>query len=138
LLPAAQARASLSEVVALAGPARFRTGRSSHMGADDVSTEVTYPHIEKPADGPARLQSTPRVRVAQLVMDYLNYGWSVEEMCRQHPYLSRAEAHAAMAYYFDHRGEIHAEIETESKELEGASEHAATPIEIRLRAQGLL
>jgi len=27
-------------------------------------------------------------------------GWSVEEMCHQHPYLSLAEAHAAMAYSF--------------------------------------
>jgi uncharacterized protein (DUF433 family) len=104
-----------------------------------VSIEVSYPHIEKPADGPARLQKTPRVRVAQIVMDYLNYGWSVDEMCRQYPYLTRAEAHAAMGYYFDHRAEIDAEIEAELKELEQAKGRAAvTPIELRLKAKGLL
>jgi hypothetical protein len=43
-------------------------------------------------------------------MDYLAHGWSAEEMCRQHPYLTPAEAHAAMAYYYDHAEEIDQEI----------------------------
>ena len=30
-----------------------------------------------------RLRRLPRIRVAQIVMDYLAYGWSVEEICRQ-------------------------------------------------------
>jgi len=104
-----------------------------------VSTQVSYPHIEKPEDGPARLQKTPRVRVAQIAMDYLAHGWSVDEMCRQHPYLTRAEAHAAMAYYFDHRPEIDAEIEAE---LNAIDEAVATSepsfIRRRLRAKGLI
>lgn len=104
-----------------------------------MSTDVTYPHIQRPENGPARLQNTPRVRVAQIVMDYLAYGWSVEEMCRQHPYLTRAEAHSAMAYYFDHQEEIDAEIQAELKDVEEARVNAApTPIELRLRAKGLL
>lgn len=52
---------------------------------------LTYPRIEKPADQPAHLQRYPRIRVAQIIVDYLAYGWSVEEMCRQHPYLTQAE-----------------------------------------------
>ena len=43
-------------------------------------------------------------------MDHLVLGWSVEEMCRQHPYLMPAEAHAAMAYYWDHKERIDDEI----------------------------
>lgn len=104
-----------------------------------MSTQVSYPHIDKPENGPARLQKTPRVRVAQIAMDYLNYGWSVDEMCRQHPYLSAAEAHAAMAYYFDHQAEIEAEIEAELKEVDEARAKAPpTPVELRLRAKGLM
>ncbi|HUT94363.1 MAG TPA: DUF433 domain-containing protein [Thermoguttaceae bacterium] len=104
-----------------------------------MSTQVSYPHIEKPEDGPARLQKTPRVRVAQIAMDYLNYGWSVDEMCRQHPYLSAAEAHAAMAYYFDHQAEIEAEIEAELKEVDEARAKAPpSPFVLRMRAQGLM
>ena len=67
---------------------------------------VNYPHITKLKNSSACLERFPRIRIAQIVMDYLAYGWSVEEMCRQHPYLSLAEAHAAMAYYFDHQEEI--------------------------------
>lgn len=82
-----------------------------------MSTNTTYPHIEKPADEPARLRSTPRVRVAQIVMDYLAHGWSPEEMCRQHPGLTLAEIHAAMAYYYDDQSQIDAEIEAETREI---------------------
>ncbi len=104
-----------------------------------MSTEVTYPHIEKPDHGPARLEKTPRVRVAQIVMDYLDYGWSVGEMCRQHPYLSPAEAHAAMAYYFDHQAEIEAEIDAELKKADEARSKASpSPFVLRMRAKGLL
>ena len=46
-------------------------------------------------------------------MDYLAYGWSVEEICRQHPYLTPSEAHTAMGYYFDHQAEIDSEISDE-------------------------
>ena len=46
-------------------------------------------------------------------MDYLAYGWSVEEICRQHLYLNPSEAHAAMGYYFDHQEEIDQEIRDE-------------------------
>ena len=104
-----------------------------------MSLEVTYPHIEKSEDHPARLRRMPRVRVAQIVMDYLAHGWSVDEMCRQHPYLSAAEAHAAMTYYYDHQAEIDAEIETEWKEAEEARKRAPpTPFVLRRKAKGLL
>jgi len=101
-----------------------------------VSLELAYPHIEKPQGQPARLRRTPRVRVAQIVMDYLAHGWSVDEMCRQHPYLSHAEAHAAMGYYFDHKEEIDAEIQAEWREAEQARSQATPPpFVLRLKAR---
>jgi uncharacterized protein (DUF433 family) len=104
-----------------------------------MSTDVTYPHVVKPLGEPARLGRHPRVRVAQIVMDYLGHGWSVEEMCRQHPHLSAAEAHAAMAYYFDHQDEIDAEIAAEDEAVRSALAAAPeTPLVLRLRAKGLL
>jgi len=72
-------------------------------------------------------------------MDYLAYGWSVDEMCRHHPYLTPAEAHAAMAYYFDHRVEIEAEIEAELREADQArAKSPPSPFVVRMRAEGLL
>ena len=103
-----------------------------------MALELTYPHIEKPAGEPARLRRLPRIRVAQIVMDHLAYGWSAEEMCRQHAYLTLAEAHAAMGYYFDHQDEIDAEIRAEWEQVE-QNQKAATrsPFFNRMKAKGL-
>jgi hypothetical protein len=102
-----------------------------------MSVELSYPHIEKVEGQPAKLQSAPRVRVAQIVMDYMAYGWSVEEMCRQHAHLSPAAAHAAMAYYFDHQAEIDAEIEAECREVQDArAQSSSAPWRLRLRGKG--
>jgi len=104
-----------------------------------MSAEVLYAHIFKQEGEPARLQRVPRVRVAQIVMDYLAYGWSAEEMCRQHPHLRPAEAHAAMAYYYDHAEEVDREIAEEVAEVERArSQLPPSPFVLRLKAKGLL
>lgn len=103
-----------------------------------MALELCYPHIEKPVDEPARLGRIPRVRVAQIVTDYLAYGWSPDEMCRQHPYLTPAEAHAAMAYYFDHQAEIDAEIRDELELVDREHGEAKdSSLRLRLRAKGL-
>ena len=104
-----------------------------------MSFVVTYPHIEKHDGEPARLQRIPRIRVSQIVMDYLAYGWSPDEMCRQHPYLQPAEAHAAMTYYFDHQDEIDGEIQAEWRQVQqDQSQAVRSPFLMRLRARGLL
>jgi uncharacterized protein (DUF433 family) len=104
-----------------------------------MALALAYPHIIKEEGQSARLDRIARVRVSQIVMDYLAYGWSVEEMCRQHPYLSLAEAHSAMAYYFDHQDEIDAEIRLELAAVDEArSEALPNPLEMRLKARGIL
>jgi len=100
---------------------------------------LNYPHIEKLQHQPARLNRLPRIRVAQIVMDYLALGWSVEEMCRQHPYLTFAEAHAAMGYYFDHQAEIDEEITEEWEQVKNITKQPSkSPFYIRMKAKGLL
>lgn len=69
----------------------------------------------------------------------LAHGWSAEEMCRHHPYLQLAEAHAALAYYFDHQDEIDAEIRAELQRAEAERRAAQpSPFFLRLRTKGLL
>jgi uncharacterized protein (DUF433 family) len=99
-----------------------------------VSVDLAYPHIEKVSGAPARLQRLPRIRVAQIVMDYLAHGWSAEEICRQHPPLKLAEVHAALGYYYDHQPEIDSEI---AAEVEEVSRSASTDSSLmaRLRAK---
>src|SRR5689334_1792865 len=101
--------------------------------------QTAYPHIEEPPGEPPRLRSNPRIRVAQIVMDYLAHGWSVEEICRQHSGLAPAEVHSAMAYYFDHQSEIDAEIRGETSQVE--QDRAVSPLSpflARMRAGGKL
>ncbi len=100
---------------------------------------LSYPHIEKSAHQPARLQRLPRIRVAQIVMDYIAYGWSVDEICRQHPYLNLSEAYAAMGYYFDHQEEIDQEIREEWEQSQRiANQSVRSPFYNRMKARGLL
>src|SRR5262249_52617383 len=102
-----------------------------------MSTGTAYPHIEKANGEGARLQRLPRIRVAQIVMDYLAYGWTPEEMCRHHPHLTLAEAYSAMAYYFDHQDEIDAEIREEWAQVQHERTQAPrSPFYLRMRAKG--
>lgn len=103
-----------------------------------MAVALKYPHIEKPEGQPARLERLPRIRVAQIAMDYLEHGWSVDQMCQQYSYLTLAEAHAAMAYYFDHQAEIEREIDEEIKQVEyDQSQSRRSAIYHRLHAQNL-
>lgn len=52
-----------------------------------------------------------------IVADYLWRGWSAEEIVRQYSYLSLAEVHAALTYYFDHRDEIESELAEEYQDV---------------------
>ena len=95
---------------------------------------LDYPHIHKVAGEPARLERLPRIRVAQIVADHLGYGWSAEEIVRHYPHLAPAEVHAALAYYFDHREEIDAELAAELAELDRAAQQPPSALRLRLLA----
>ncbi len=104
-----------------------------------MSVALNYPHIEKLEGQPARLERLTRIRVAQIAMDYREHGWSVDEMCHQHTYLALAEAHAAMAHYFDHQAEIDREILDEIEQVERERSHfSRSPLYHRLRSQSPL
>jgi hypothetical protein len=69
-----------------------------------------------------------------IVADHLGYGWSAEEIIRQYPYLTPAEVHAALAYYFDHREEIDGELAAELAELDRMAQQPPSPLRLRLLA----
>jgi hypothetical protein len=104
-----------------------------------TSTHVTYPHIIKEEGKPARFARWPRFPIRQVVGDYLQYGWSVAEICWQYPHLNPAEVHSAMAYYYDHQSEIDDEIEAAITEFEESRRRTKPPPWLlRLRAEGKL
>jgi uncharacterized protein (DUF433 family) len=100
---------------------------------------AAYPNIVKEDGKPARLEKHPRVRVAMIVMDYLAYGWSPDEIRRQHPHLMLAEVHAAMGYYYDHQKEVDEEISAELEEVDRSMQSPPrSPVRLKLKAQGLI
>ena len=95
---------------------------------------LTYPHIVKSEGESARLENHPRTRVAMLAADYLWRGWSAEEIVRQYSYLSLAEVHAALAYFYDHRDEIESELVSEYRANDEWKDfHPTAPLLVRLK-----
>jgi uncharacterized protein (DUF433 family) len=97
---------------------------------------VTTPHVWTDAEDRAWIDKT-NVKVIEVVLDHLAYGWSPEEMHYQQPRLSLAQIHAALAYYFDHQVEFDKQIEGSLRQAEKlAAETKDSPLRQRLRRLG--
>jgi uncharacterized protein (DUF433 family) len=79
-------------------------------------------YIEVDDHGVARLAGT-RMKVLHLAKEKRAHGWSPEEMKRQHPHLSLAQIHAALAYYYEHQPEIDRQIAQEQRSARGIARH---------------
>jgi uncharacterized protein (DUF433 family) len=98
----------------------------------------TTPHIWLDGQSRAWIDDT-NVKVIEVALDHLAYGWSAEEMQRQHAHLSLAQAYAALAYYYDHKTEFDRQIEESLRRVETlASQADDAPLLRRLRAAGKL
>ena len=62
--------------------------------------------------------SGANTKVIEVVLDKMAYGWSPEEMHRQHSHLSMAQIHAALSYYYEHQAEVDADIERRNRYVE--------------------
>lgn len=103
-----------------------------------MSVTISTPHIWLDAEHRAWIDDT-NVKVSEVVLDHLAYGWSPEEMHCQHPHLSLAQIYAALAYYHDHRPEFDDQIEESRRRAEKlAATSADSPVRRRLRASGKL
>lgn len=99
---------------------------------------ITYPHIEISADGVARISGTT-TKVVEIVQDHLAHYWQAEDICRQYPYLSLAQVHAAMTYYYDHQQEMDRDIEARRRRaLDIKAKRADGKIQDKLRHLGHL
>ena len=101
-------------------------------------TAVSVSHIVLDDSGRPWVEGT-NTKVVEIVLDVLAYGWSADEIHRHHPHLPLSKIHAALSYYYDHQGEIDAEIERQEQEF-GALRAATadSPLRRRLRAAGKL
>ena len=73
-----------------------------------------YPHIEFNENGSPRLGKT-RYEVLHLAAEHYHYGWSAEELLRQHPDLRPEEVYSALAYFYDHFDAMLAQMKADSE-----------------------
>jgi uncharacterized protein (DUF433 family) len=104
------------------------------MGTPSV-TNSPYEHIHISDDGTPIIAGTT-MKVVELVMAQIAHGWSPEELHFQHPYLTLGQIHSALAYYWDHKEKLDADIERRWQYAEEARRKAGpSPLAARLRAQ---
>lgn len=66
-----------------------------------MGAATDYRHISIDDAGCARIDST-RYKVEHLAAEHYAYGWTAEELLRQHPDLRPEQVYAALAYFYDH------------------------------------
>ena len=99
---------------------------------------IAHPHIRLDEQGVAWIDDA-NVKVIEVVQDRLAYGWSPEEIHFQHPHLSLAQIHAALAHYYDHQATLDAEIVRQEETIRRLQREAGeSPLVARLKARGLL
>ncbi len=49
-------------------------------------------------------------KVVEVVLDHLAYGFDADDIRRHYSYLTLAQIHSALAYYYDHREELDRDI----------------------------
>ena len=82
-----------------------------------MAAATHYPHISIGDDAIARIAQS-RYKVIHLAAEHYHYGWSAEEMLRQHPDLRPEEVYAALTYFYDHYTELVEQMEATAERVE--------------------
>ena len=76
-----------------------------------------------------------KVKLIEVVLDRLAYGWSPEEIHFQHPGLALAQIYAALTYYYDNQANLDREIARQQDEVRRLRDQAGeSPLFVRLEA----
>jgi uncharacterized protein (DUF433 family) len=90
-------------------------------------TALFSTQIELDAEGVAWISGT-RTKVIEVVLDKLAHGWSPEEIHFQHSYLSLAQIHAALTYYYENQSALDQQIQQQMAEADQLLEQTADPV----------
>lgn len=99
------------------------------------SAATAYRHIILDEQGVPWVEGS-NTKVVELIAEVKAYGWSPEELAYQHPHLSLAQVHSALAFYWDHQYEIDTDLERRrdlAKRIE--AEVGAHPLVEKLRSR---
>ena len=79
--------------------------------------ETSYEHVVLNEEKQLIIKGT-RIKLLQLVLDKIAYGWSPEELQFQHPELTLGQVYSGLAYYADHQEELDRQIQNQLKQIE--------------------
>ena len=82
-----------------------------------MATAAAYPHLTTTPTGEVRIGRT-RYSVLHLAGEHYHYGWSADELQRQHPDLRPEEVYAALTYFYDHFDALTAALDEQQQAAE--------------------
>jgi uncharacterized protein (DUF433 family) len=100
-----------------------------------VTIETRYEHVVMSEDGVPLIAGTT-TKVIELVASHTIDGWNATELHDQFPYLTMGQIYSALAYYWDHKFQLDADLDRwfETAEIAEATMRPAAVVE-RLRAE---
>lgn len=103
-----------------------------------MTTTTEYKHIVLNDEQIPIIEGTT-LKVVEMIMAKTSYGWSPEEIHFQHPYLTMSQIYAALAYYWEHKAELDADIKQRENYAETMQKKAPeTSFVKRLKSQDML
>jgi uncharacterized protein (DUF433 family) len=89
-------------------------------------TAVFTTQIEIDGQGVAWIGGT-KIKVIEIILDKMAYGWSPEEIHFQHPHLSLAQIYGALTYYYENQERLDAQIKHGQKEADSLAVQPSDP-----------
>ena len=74
-----------------------------------MNTGAFYPHLERSSQD-AMLISGTRYKASALAAEHFQYGWTAEELLRQHPDLRPEQVYSVLTWFYDNHAAIVAEL----------------------------
>jgi uncharacterized protein (DUF433 family) len=99
--------------------------------------KLNWPLIEVDATGMAFIEGT-KIKVIEIALDRIAHHWDADEIQRQHPHLTLAQIHSALAYYYENQTVCDDLIEArrhEAETLREVLEDASTQQRLRKLAR---
>lgn len=101
-----------------------------------AATPTAYEHIVLDENGIPWIEDA-NTKIVELIAAAKAHGWSPEELTYQHAHVTLGQVHSALAYYWDHREEVEADLKRRAALIgEIRSELGDHPLIAKLRAQG--
>lgn len=103
-----------------------------------TSKKTKYEHVALDQKGIPVIAGTT-MKVIEIVLEKTAHGWSPEELYFQHPHLTLGQISSALAYYWDHQGELDRDIKKRLAFVNQVRKTAGqTPLAAKLKSNGLI